>query len=249
MQTKSLTTGLVFLFYCTISTMARPVHSDAGHTDTVPVSSTRLLQLKTPDERVRKYVNFDVIKLMLGTSFVTNHPGRERFGMPFRVQVLYPYSINRTKTIPFAIGFTAGVNRFSIRRVSFEYTGKELTAIRGNSNIRRSIHRNSYAGITALMILRFNKLRWLTIMTGPSFEINSAGTITEMRDGLPNQVFRNSHTLRRISAPYHFQLSIAKKQLLSFGTWISVPTVPIFRGNTYKDFKQFQLGVSFALIF
>lgn len=216
--------------------------------DTIPLSSHRLLSLKTPDERVRKYVNFDVLKLMLGTGFVVNHPGRERFGMPFRAQLLYPYSINRTRKIPFAVGLTAGVNRFSLRKVSFEFTGNDLTAINENPAIKRSIHRNSYSGLIVLGIIRPNKLRWLTLMAGPSLEVNSAGTIKEIREGQAYQVYRNTHTLKRFSAPLHIQLSISKKQFFSVGGWTSIPTSSLFRGKNYKNLRQYQFGLSGAII-
>ena len=205
----------------------------------------KLLSLKMPKRVVEKYVNFDVVKLMIGHGR-TPYGVSQGVGLSIEFQGLVPWALFKNSIMPIAYGIRAGTSKITMLHSALEFTDNRLTAIHGNKSINSTLQRTGHIGLIALYVRQF-KREGYTLLAGASANYNMCSKLKERTRGKDSKL-KSGRYIHRVSIPLHLQVSRSKLQFLSWGFHFSFDTRPRFKGQDFTGLKQMVIGGSVALI-
>jgi|GEM_PF-5418820 len=230
-----------FIFICLIFLISvSGISQSESRIDTV---NGRLMHLKYQRMFAPKYVNFDVIKIMVSRGSSLMGGNDYGLGPSVNFQFLNPWPFFKT-TFPITIGVNIGYAKISLLKSRLVFTGNNLTAIMKDESLKSSTQRTGYI---AVVLLRAIRVKYYTFLIGAAMNYNTIGRLKVTTHG--DKVKSNDlDMLNRISMPLHFQFSRSPSQIRSAGFFFSYDIRPRFRGEVFNKMTQFNAGLSAALI-
>jgi len=214
--------------------------------DTIRLYSKRI-PVDYPVRISSKYVNFDVVKIMIGPGHSFSGNIKNGFGCSWKFQLLSPIALLKNK-FPIAYGLTFGISKIRFNQSSLQFSKNELTAIVHDQNIRKTNQRTGYLGLTLLKVLPWKDIH-TTILFGYSLQWNLSSHLrTRYNYDHQHSSIHSGRYIERFSMPFTFQASWSLQQLVSIGIFGCYDANPRFKGDFGKPIKQAEFGISVALI-
>jgi hypothetical protein len=212
----------------------------------IKVTSKRI-PVDPPLRITGKYVNFDVLKVMIGHGQSFSGDFKNGFACSWKFQLLSPVAALKN-IFPIAYGVTFGISKIRFNHASLAFSKNELSAIIPDQNIRKTNLRTGYIGITLLKVLPW-KVMHTTLMLGPSLQWNLSSHLrTRYNYDHQHSSIHSGRYIERFSMPFTFQASWSLQQLVSIGIFGCYDVNPRFKGDFGKPIKQAEYGISVALI-
>ena len=211
--------------------------------DSLILGPETLIQLKKPHTVLNKYVNFDVLKLMIGTGAATNSINYSA-NMSTRFQLLNPFAFSK-RFLKIAYGLTYCTNRVRAPRTSLDFEDGELKSIENDEATSMTMIRTRSLGLIFLRVIR---IKDVTLLLGPSVEYNLSACVRTKNLDKEKEIFSIKGAVNKLSIPLNFQLSISKKQFLAFGFFGRYDLRPLFKSPQFNKLKLFTIGLSGSVI-
>jgi hypothetical protein len=184
--------------------------------------SDTLRKLVRNDEITHQYVNFDVLKILIGNGFSVSKEAQRLPALSWNVQILWPYARFRTKPIHLAYGISFGRSAMGWKHTEVLLSKEATLGFQDNQAIDRAV------------------LQWNIFRNRLIYRLD--------KDVIKLPTRRH---VKRFSLPLNFQSSwtFNQSKTISIGLFGSYDLIQRFKGAAFDATRQANAGISGAVIF
>jgi hypothetical protein len=206
----------------------------------------RLLRLNAPVSVRTRYVNFDVLKLMIGQGFAWDQNGAGRLSPCFTTQILCPFAKYKNNKVHVAYGVTIGSARMGFKKARLVTMGTANDVVHEATN-EYMIQKTTHFGFVILPF--FQPTKWLTFYAGSGLDFNLLGNKIFSKPVSGKKIrYSSRRFVNKVSVPLQVQLSHRLGQTASVGLYGSYDLLPRFKNPAGQPAHQAIVGLSMALI-
>lgn len=207
----------------------------------------KLIPLKRSKYVTQPYVNFDVLKLLVGQGVASY--GGEIFrpvAISFQIQFLYPIALLKEAPVHIAVGASIGRSQFAYLYKRLNVIDGTLVSLVTRNDLRKSVVRVNNIGVVVLPFVQVTER--VQVFAGARLDFNVFNNKLTTKKGEIRSSHKIGHDIKTISVPLMLQASYKLSNVVSLGMFGSYDALPRFRKADVENPLQIVFGFTSALV-